>query len=44
MTKPTEKDIRTAWEVLFYLKYNGKRSHADIDKLRQTMRLLKQEA
>ena len=43
MIEPTREEILKAWEVMYKLQYDGRRTHADVDKLQQAMRILDRE-
>ena len=43
MIQPTREEILKAWEVLYKLQHDGKRSEDDVDLLHCVMRLLDQE-
>lgn len=43
MIEPTREDILKAWEVMYKLQHDGRRSHDDVDKLQQAMRILDRE-
>ena len=43
MIQPKREEILKAWEVLYKLQHDGKRSEDDVDLLQCVMRLLDQE-
>ncbi len=43
MIEPTREEILAAWAVMYKLQYDGRRTHADVDKLQQAMRILDRE-
>jgi len=43
MIQPTREEILKAWEVMYKLQHDGRRSHADVDKLHAAMRILDTE-
>jgi hypothetical protein len=43
MIEPKREDILKAWEVMYKLQHDGRRSHADVDKLHEAMRILDAE-
>ena len=43
MIEPTREDILKAWEVMYKLQHDGRRSHDDVDKLNAAMRILDTE-
>ena len=43
MIEPTREDILKAWEVMYKLQHDGRRSDDDVDKLQQAMRILDRE-
>ena len=43
MSEPKREDILKAWEVMYKIQHDGRRSHADVDKLHAAMRILDTE-
>jgi hypothetical protein len=43
MIEPTREDILKAWEVMYKLQHDVRRSHDDVDKLQRAMRILDRE-
>lgn len=43
MIEPTREEILNAWAVMYKLQHDGRRSHDDVDKLQQAMRILDRE-
>ena len=43
MIEPTREEILKAWEVMYKLQHDGRRSQKDVDKLQQAMRILDRE-
>ena len=43
MIQPKREEILKAWEVLYKIQHDGKRSEDDVDLLHCVMRLLDQE-
>jgi hypothetical protein len=43
MIEPKREDILKAWEVMYKLQHDGRRTHADVDKLNAAMRILDRE-
>ncbi len=43
MIQPTREEILNAWEVMYKLQHDGRRTHDDVDKLQQAMRILDTE-
>ena len=43
MIQPTREEILNAWAVMYKLQHDGRRTHADVDKLQQAMRILDRE-
>ena len=43
MIEPTREDILKAWETMYKLQNDGRRTHDDVDKLQRAMRILDRE-
>jgi len=43
MIEPKREDILKAWEVMYKIQHDGRRSQKDVDKLQQAMRILDTE-
>ena len=43
MIEPTREEILAAWTVMYKLQHDGRRSHDDVDKLHNAMRILDRE-
>jgi len=43
MIEPTREEILKAWETMYKIQHDGRRSHSEVDKLNAAMRIMDRE-